>query len=94
MPTGSSEPLDELRAARDVLEGMGKQGQAMALSHIVEEIEGVLRSIDRGAARAYPGSVGSVSGQPEHVLHDLPLSIDALPDADVLEIVRDPVGRG
>ena len=49
--------LDELRAAREVLESLGKQGQAMALTHIVQEIEGVLRSIDRGAARAYPGSV-------------------------------------
>ncbi len=44
--------LDELRAARGELESLGKQGQAMALTHIVEEIEGVLRSIDRGPARA------------------------------------------
>jgi hypothetical protein len=49
--------LDELRVARDVLESLGKQGQAMALTHIVQEIEGVLRSIDRGTALAYPGSV-------------------------------------
>ncbi len=49
--------LDELRAARDELESLGKQGQAMALTHIVQEIEGVLRSIDRGPARAYPGAV-------------------------------------
>ena len=48
--------LDELRAAREVLESLGKQGQAMALTHIVQEVEGVLRSIDRAAARAYPGS--------------------------------------
>ena len=43
--------------AREVLESLGKKGQAMALTHIMQEIEGVLRSIDRGAARAYPGSV-------------------------------------
>ncbi len=49
--------IDELRAARDGLESLGKQGQAMALTHIVQEIEGVLRSIERTAARAYPGSV-------------------------------------
>ncbi len=49
--------LDELRAACDELESLGKQGQALALTHIVQEIEGVLRSIDRGAAPAYPGSV-------------------------------------
>ncbi len=48
---------DELRAARDVLESLGKQGQAMALANIVHRLEDLLEAIDPAAARAYPGSV-------------------------------------
>ena len=36
--------------------GQARAGDG-ALTHIVQEIEGVLRSIDRGAAHAYAGSV-------------------------------------
>ncbi len=48
---------DELLTARDVLESLGKQGQAMALANIVHRLEDLLEAIDPATARAYPGSV-------------------------------------
>ena len=47
--------LDELRAARSELVDLSKPGQAMAVAHVVGELEALLRAIDPMAARAYPG---------------------------------------
>ena len=48
---------DELRAARDVLESLGKPGQTLRVAELGDQLDGLLRDLDPAAARAYPESV-------------------------------------
>ena len=48
---------DELRAARDLLESLGKTAQALRVAELGDTLEDLLMDLDPAAARAYPGSV-------------------------------------